>query len=278
MKDSCAILIPIYPPHYEYAYTFIEAAAPFFQLYFVFSSQSDFEFFEKKDKVHAIITNFPKNDHIANRKKLFGLSTLINSEYDYIIVIDAETKFLHETFSEERFQDVLRTYFQKKQIFGTTIDMSIQNANATRGILASCASVFPPETHNLLLQETGGFMVYTWWSGLPIYKREHLGDFLQYIDLNRIEWPHFDYILYSFYLIAYHKFHIINLVSFLPRKMLIENFVADSEEQLSTIVTQGLSLTYINFAQYEVYPKLCDMVGTSFLFHLDRLNLRKQTL
>lgn len=269
MIDWCAILIPIYPPHYEYAYKFIEKTSDIFHLYFIFSSEEDYSLFQRKDEIHFFLMPPTSPEGIINKKKLFGLSSLQNSSYTYILVIDAETDFLRSSFSEKNLADKIKTIFQAKQIYGKTIE-HFREQKTMSHVIHSCISLFPPEVWTPLLEETESFTIYSWWSDLPVYRREDIEDFLKYIPFEQLQFTHFDHILYSYYLIAYKGFHMCNLSSYIKGNIPLDYFIGTSEEQLISLYEKGLGFSYINYALYKTFPHFFQKIGAIFLYHLDR--------
>ena len=273
MIDWLAICIPIYPPHYEYAYRFLEKTSNLFPIYFVFSSQEDYELFERKDIIHPLI--YPVaisngNDSIINRKKLFALHSLQNSSYTYILILDAETDFLRESFEEKRFLQAIESFFTQKRIYGKTITGSRHYRQIVQ-IMKTCAESMPPEVFNCILKETDNFTIYTWWSDLPLYKREDLPDFLSKLEAQSISWFHFDHILYSYYLLGYHNFTIFNLEPYIQDPtVFFEDYIPDEEFQVQRLHELGVQYMYVRYSLYTKFSKLFDKFGSLFLFHLNR--------
>lgn len=269
MIDWCAILIPIYPPHYEYAYRFIEKTSDFFHLYFIFSSEEDYHLFEKKQHIHPIFLPPTSSTGIINKKKFYGLSCLKTSSYRYILVLDAETDFVRDSFSESILLQKIQDIFEQKQVYGKTIEYFREQKTMTHA-MNSCISLFPEDVLTRLLEETDTFTIYSWWSDLPVYRREDLDDFLKYIPFEDLEYTHFDHLVYSYYLIAYKEFHICNLSSNIQGTSPLDYFIAKSEEELLALYEKGWGFSYINYALYNSFPTFFQRIGTSFLCHLDR--------
>jgi hypothetical protein len=273
MIDWLAICIPVYPPHYKFAYTFIKNTNNLFHLYYVFSSQEDYELFEQKDKIHPLI--FPevitKNpESIINIKKIFGLHCLQNSSHKYILVMDAETDFLYKSFNEESLYFSIESFFDKKQIYGKNISNSTIYKTIQK-VMKSSAEALPVEYWLRILEETKEFSVYTWWSDLPVYKREHIPHFLSVLEVPKITWYHFDHMLYSYYLIAYEGFGIYDLTPLVKdSKVFIEDFIPKSESEIEQIHSAGVSYLYVCCSLYEKFPSVFDRIGSQFLFHLNR--------
>ncbi len=272
MLESLAICIPVYPPHYEYAYTFIRKTKDFFHLYFIFSSREEYDSFELKDDIFPLI--YPEvitidPDSIINKKKLFALHALKDSSYTYILVIDAETDFLRESYEETTFLHSLESFFSNQRIYGKTITGN-SYYKQLREIMETCADSFPPDLLNTLIQETDRFTVYTWWSDLPLYKREHLPHFLSLLQ-PPITWYHFDHILYCYYLIIYHKFKIVNVEPFIQDKtVLFENYIPQEELPIQRLHAAGVPYVYVCSSLFAKFPSLFKQLGSLFLFHMNR--------
>ena len=276
MIGWCAILIPIYPPHYEYAYRFIDRIANTFPLFFVFSSEEDIQSFQMKDSVNILLLPPTSPQGTINKKKIFGLHYLKTSSYEYIIVMDAETDFIHDSFSENRFKQTIECLFEQKIFFGMNIEH--HNEMKTMGfVMKSSISIFPSEVWTTLLEETNNLTVYTWWSDLPVYKRDTLENFLSYIPFENLQWEHFDHLLYTYYLVAYHGFHIKDVSFFLQSDKPIDSLPCASETELLSLQNEGLSFLYINFALYNSNLNFFKKLGTVFISHLDRKHLENTT-
>ena len=81
--NNIAFLIPIHPPYYHYIYSLINnlnLSNISIDIFLVFSSQSDFDLFEFKNKINPIIVNGPLNSNsYVTFKKFYGLKHLIES-------------------------------------------------------------------------------------------------------------------------------------------------------------------------------------------------------
>jgi len=272
MLESLVICIPVYPPHYEYAYTFIRKTKGLFHLCFIFSSNEDYELFALKDDIIPLIYPEPipnGDDSIINKKKLYALHALKDSSYTYILVIDAETDFLGESYNETKFLHSLEAYFSNQKIYGKTITEN-PHYKQLRKIMETCADSFPPDVLNNIVEETDRFTVYTWWSDLPLYKREHLSHFLSLLQ-PPITWFHFDYILYSYYLIAYQNFKIVNVEPFIQdRTLIFEDYFPTKESSILDLHAAGVPYLYVRSSLFAKFPSLFKQLGSLFLFHMNR--------
>jgi len=273
MIDWLAICTPVYPPHYEFAYQFLEKTKDLFHVYYIFSSQEDYDAFERKDAIHPLIYPEPigpDTDAIINKKKLFALRTLQHTSYTYLLVLDAETAFLPDSFDERTFRASLESFFERKRIYGKGIYESPHLRQLVQ-VMKTCAEVFPSETWGHLLQETRHFSVYTWWSDLPLYKREHLPHFFSILQSPYISWFHFDHILYSYYLILYHSFSIYSLDEWIhDRRTLLEDYIPSHEKEALLLHRVGVPYLYVHTSFYDRYPSFFQTIGTLFLYHLNR--------
>ena len=114
--QSCCIYIPIHPKHFDYIYNIIDNYTIPFDCIFCFTTEEDLDNFEYKHKLnnkfkYIIFSNlYPstkfreltlKNSWI-NAKKLLGLKYIYQTfEYEYIIICDAEIKFLNNVFFQQ---------------------------------------------------------------------------------------------------------------------------------------------------------------------------------
>jgi hypothetical protein len=177
---NIALIIPIYPPHYQVMYNFLNKnVTDIIDIFLVFSNQHDCELFDQKQKIKPLIlpNNF-KTGNIITYKKFWALTLLMNNiDYDYFIVCDAEIDIIPENFTMDNISNKVESIFKNKKIFGGETNGTF----GTNLINTQSASLFCLDDYNKLNELTNNFNLYYWWSDVPVYKREHLPDFFNKI-------------------------------------------------------------------------------------------------
>lgn len=207
MKRIC-ILIPTFPPHFKYAREVVKSFKRHnldkqADLYFVFSDNNEKEAFGdyKNCIILPISLRVFVNGGIINIKKLYGLFQLMN-DYEYIIVMDDEVKFIKNT----NLVDVCETFYDRKVLYGNQIYDTYKNELAK--IVIQCQTYFLSNKDNKKLSSN----LYLWFNQLCIYKTAYLKEFFEVTNilknLKNLAYNDFDYYIYMFYLILYHDFTI----------------------------------------------------------------------
>ena len=213
MQKKVAIIVPIYPPHFKRAKSLLESFKKHkldkqADLWFVFTNEE-----EKKEFVawdNSII--LPKelcifaNNGIINIKKIYALKYLTNNfNYQYSIILDAETKFLRNIDLIE----VCDSYFNKKELYGNLVN---KESNFLTERVKQQAKSYYLACENISLLDTD---YYLWFNQPCIYNMKHMGDFFLKIKYNenisQLKWEDFDYYLYMYYLILFQDFKIVDV-------------------------------------------------------------------
>lgn len=240
-KNKIAFLMPIYETHYDYAkdflYTFkkhkLDKQADF---YFVYSSQKDKEnspFKENSIVIPEEFKNTTREDGIINIKKLYGISYLKN-DYDYIIVIDAESIIIKKI----DLMQICDEFFNNKILWGMPIS---DNNNVVPKIFSDSRSFFDEKSKikddNLVF----------WFSNMCIYKSDTLDDFFKVTKLldnfDKLTFWSFDYYIYMYYLLLYQGFK--------PKSIILLNAFADVRDNV-------INLDYINKYMYMCSSEIYD--------------------
>lgn len=180
---NISFIIPIHPKHYHYIYDLIDIFCInniIIDIHLVFSNECDYNNFEKKDKIKKIIIPYTTRDSIVIYKKFFALEQLKNNiQYDYFIVCDAEITIIPENFTEKNILNKINNIYTNKLIYG-----GMSNDIEKNKITEQSAIIF--DVNNKLKNMTNNYILYYWWSDLPIYKREHLIDFFSKFNYNLV--------------------------------------------------------------------------------------------
>lgn len=264
--NNIAFIIPVAPKHYSYLYTFIESIYNIIDIHIVFSNIEEYNIFEEKDKIKPIIIKEQYHTNgIITFKKFYGLKYLINSDYDYFIVCDAESEIILENFMSLNVNNKINDIFNNKIVYGEKM-----NNDFLIKIMTISNDLFPIEQQEILKKETENYTLYIWWSNLPVYKKDHLIDFFHQINYDNICWYHFDYIIYQYYLILYHNFKIVNPNTQLLTLYLPFTTIEDETNQLNTLDTFKFGFSFINGPLYKRYVNYLKEKGTFLVGNLDR--------
>ena len=266
-KKELCFLMPIYPPHYNYAKYFIKSYFHFnydkqADLAFVFSNDSDKEKFYRVNGSgffrEVVVSDevLRESNGVINVKKMYALHELKN-EYTFIIVFDAESIFVKELdvlalcqrFHEEKILYGNKTIADPKWIYDSSKKM-------LEGYMDLSDSV------NLRLYTE----LYTWYNQPCIYNTEYLKDFFEITKIheryNELSVGSFDYMVFVLYLIVNQNYKIVDIGatsfwSFLESK----HFSAHNDN-------------YKHIRFYQCHPLLQDKLNNECLFlnmHLDRV-------
>lgn len=267
---SVALIIPLYQPHFHFIYNLIDImyknTENIIDLFIVFSNEEDYNLFEKKDKINKIIIPHINTNGIINFKKFYALDQLKNNEkYDYFIVCDAEILIIPTNFTESNILNKINKIYENKIIYA-----GISNYDKFFSINKKCTELFNKESYNKLSNITNDFTLYFWFSDLSVYKREYLIDFLNKIKYDNINYYHFDYIIYSYYLILYHNFYIKNITEIINHNMSLETYNTNNQEDLIKLKTIGYGFSFINPQLWLAHSNFLIQEGTFLIYHLDR--------
>jgi hypothetical protein len=211
--DNVALLIPVHPKHYTLMYALLNKLKDNkinIDIYCIFSNKGEYDTFEMKDMVKEIIPeSVPEDKSVVEYKRLYGLKLMINTKYDYIISCVSETDIIPENFTKENITKKLNDIFINKRLYGV-------NMPITKDIMVACANVYTGEDYKKIETATKNLSLYTYFYDVPVYKREHIPNFLDKIkyDTLKLTWFTFDNLMYDYYLISTHDFTIVDTSEF----------------------------------------------------------------
>lgn len=272
--NNIALVIPIYPPHYNYMYNLLNL----FKIndikidtYLIFSNNDDYLLFSMKDYIKPIF--IPQNIIMVNVpvfKKLYALDILQNNtNYDNFIVIDSEITIIPENFTEIILNEKINNIFLNKVIYA-----GYNNTDQIKYNINKISAIDFINNHNdKIIKDTLDFRLYFWWSDLPVYKREHLKEFFNLINYkkNYSIFGYFETIVYQYYLIIYHNFQIINLSSIITNlDWSLECFYPDDKNELIKLENLNYGFSYIREQLYLKHKNFLDKKGSLIIYHLDR--------
>ena len=267
-----AFIIPVHPPHYQFIYDLLLKLKKYnirIDIFLIFSSQEDYEVFAVKDGLKYFIGQNLNSAAIINSKKFYALQQLMNSAYDYFIVCDAEIDIIPENFTAANILQKIEGIFASRRLYGG----EVYGFTTLEPIMQACGSAFSDWDNSLIFDKTDGFGLYTWWSDLPVYKREHLPDFFsRIVDLSGVTWKHFDHLLYQYYLIANHGFGIINITQATGVRWSLEYLYTGNLGQLEALRATGFGFGWLGKKTFSLATDYYMKQGTFLLNHLDRAN------
>jgi len=266
--NNIAFIIPTYPPHYHYLYNILPKLKNIINIYLVFSNDEDYMSFTMKEYINPIIIKESINHNsIVTFKKFYGLKELIQSPFDYFIVCDSEIDIITENFTKDNVIQKINNIFSNKRLYAGEVDGGID-------IYRKCASLFPNDLEKLR-NITQNFTLNTWFSDLPVYRREDLSDFFNKIDYTNIvtslSWAHFDHIIYQLFLLLEKNFTIINTTPITNLKAPLEILVTNDNNICNNLLKEGYGFGWCNKHFYNINKLSLENNYKSFLiFHLDR--------
>lgn len=198
--ESCTI-IPVHPPHYEYALGALRTHEQFVgtNLYFVFSSDTDLNLFKQTQADGFNYLVYPdkltKEQNVITAKKFYAINEL-SKQYKYIGVFDSETLFVKEMDSDIVYKEIC--------------DSKIFKANVRRDSdhISDVAEMMGYLDNETLIQETEGFTLYWWFNEICVYEASLFNEFYEWLlnhpNASKItnEFKCFDYLLYSIWLVC----------------------------------------------------------------------------
>jgi hypothetical protein len=207
-----AFMMPVYPPHYDYARNFLRSFKKHkldkqADIWFVFSNNEDLAMFPDGENAIVIPPNIKLDivqvgrlrTGVINIKKFYGLS-MIKDKYEYVLMVDAETLIIKNIDLHKLCAD----FFDRQILWG-----NIPTNQIAKKIIESCRRHFD------ISEKFDNEDLYLWFNNPCIYRTSHLNDFFfttaileKFEDLSSLD---FDYYVYMLYLVFYHGFRIENI-------------------------------------------------------------------
>ena len=209
MNKVC-FLIPVYPPHFSYLDNFIESFKKYnynnqADICVVFTNEEESSSYKNKDINRLILPpqyRVFKNKGIINIKKLWALFMLKESQYDYILVLDAEALIVKHI----NLINIFNKFYNEKILWGNQATSG--GAPRVNKIKNSCKRFF-------MYKDKLDSNLYLWFNQPCIYKVSLLPDFFEKINfesnIKNLTWNDFDYYIYMYYLILYQDFKVKDL-------------------------------------------------------------------
>ena len=223
MIQKVCFLIPVYPRDYNFL-SFLNILPDInFDIILILSYHSDYELLEslnfKKIYKVLILEDFLKQEYITKLiddriiitfKKYFCLNKYKDT-YKYLATIDSEVRFINIDNIYEQFDN----FFSNKKVYG---GLAKFHKELIYKINYNSASIFSLLEQNKIEKGTYNFLLYFWFSDIPVYESNTLNEFLKYISYtdnelftSKLNWYIFDYIPYVSYVNLYHNFELVNI-------------------------------------------------------------------
>ena len=213
-KNKICFVMPIYPPHYEFARKFLSSFNNFginkqADVAFVFTNEDERNAWDDEGNFKLVMPPefrlfFSRG--IINIKKFWALNQL-KDLYEYFIVIDSETIIIKDI----DIYTLCNKYFSDKVLLGNQIINDYNGMAFFEFIKNNCKRFFKDENQIKRLNSN----LYLWFNQPCIYRADTLRSFFAItgikFELKFLTWFDFDYYIYMYYLILYHNFNIKNM-------------------------------------------------------------------
>lgn len=237
-------------------------------MYFVFSDVPQKDKFAARiydaysDELKFLI--LPENQlHYKSKvvvKKFYALRELMNS-YDYLVLIDSETRFIKKT----NYSDLCEEIWEKK----TCLNANISSDGFF--IMRQCFRTLSLSMYynRKLRKEFGNFKYNIWFNEIPVYKCSTLPSFFGWFDQFdsegwKNEWNCFEYYIYAAYLVLCEGFHINKFPEITSNGGVMEYLFEKPKEEQNEILNK--LETHWSSSKDAINDK------THLLFHLDRID------
>ena len=212
MNKICFIM-PIYPPHFEYANAFVRSFFTYqfdaqADLAFVFTSADEARVFKKINFAHFYktlilpkILRTTRENGIINIKKFYALKKL-HKHYKYLIIIDSESEIIKSV----NLAQLCDEFYANKRLYG---NISVCDASMIKN---ESKKFFGTKSSQKIPNDD----LYFWFNQPCIYKGEFITDFFnatnlaQTQDFLRLNLWSFDFYIYGYFLLLYKAKNLSN--------------------------------------------------------------------
>ena len=207
MKEVCFIC-PTYPKRYKLAMNLLESFNKFLSkqadFYFVFSNNYDSELFGDYGFKIVIPQDmiFKDKSSFVIGKKFFAID-LLKSKYRFLITLDDDSIF----FQSVDILHICQSFYNDKILLG--------NVTSDKPRIRAIKDMSLNALRKHQLQPICNPGLYLWFNQLCIYDSYYIDDFFDKIQYyNRrtsFKFEEFDFYMYSFFLILYHGFYVVDM-------------------------------------------------------------------
>jgi hypothetical protein len=263
----CAFVIPVYPPHFQYMYSVIGQLLGVVDVFLVFTNEAERKLYTATGHESIVLPENVHREGIINYKKFYALKHVLarREEYTHFIVCDSEIKLVLENFTADNVNSKIEHITRHKRVFGGQVvgDMFGRIISATT---------------NYFQDMNGGDVqaaakdLYTWWSDIPLYQRDHLNHFFECIKFEKedITWFHFDHCIYTQYLLRYQGFTVINVTECVNHGFSLEEYDQLPGDKLHILKELGYSFSHASQKTFNAHSDFLIQNGCFLIFHLDR--------
>jgi hypothetical protein len=155
------------------------------------------------------------DESVINLKKFLGLHWALQNGVEYAICLDSDTLAITGT---SRIHEVARENHEQALYLGAGIG-GISNRDLLGRILVESAGLFAPDEQKKIANFTDDHTLYTWFGDMPVYRREDLQAFFEYMTathgslvafFSALRWATFDHMLYVFHRVSHGNARIFN--------------------------------------------------------------------
>ena len=263
--SKVCILIPIHRPHYGYLNNITKISKITNTNVFIVLSDYDVEVVIKYTELNFINFNDLYAGNITNyitQKKLIGANHVFRQyDFDYVVCLDSEIR-LNKKFNNNVLLKVCEEFYLEGKLYGGgKIQDHFLQINLKCMDFNGC--------NDDLKREYGD--IYFWFSEIPIYKKDFFIEFYSEmrIEESSYEFSHFDFLLYSYWLVKHKNFQIVdwNKLSLDGKHQLnYSGEMIDNEEFLTFLECNRIYLHWIS----EDRAKKINRPYILFRYHLDR--------
>jgi hypothetical protein len=265
--STVSFIIPTHPPHYHYLYNILPKLKGIIDIHLVFSNSKDYEMFSMKELIIPIVVNGHINTRsIITFKKFYGLKQLMQSKYDYFIVCDSEIDIILENLTEENIRSKVEKNYDNKIFYAG----NIYNKHWVIDVNRVSSNLFSKDEQLKIKNITENFTLYSWFSDLHVYKRTDLSDFFKRIDYSNIEYIHFDYIIYQYWLLLERNFIIINTTPYTKMNWSLELLNEMNETLYEYLIANNYGFGWCNKTFYNNNKQFCLTNKTFIIYNIDR--------
>ncbi len=302
-QTDTAILIPIHRPKFNWLVSFLNSLALYdmpadARVMLIASDRGDFEYFAAALSYHplskhlmvlnaadwiashfsnALLERLRDNAEgaIINLKKMIGLQWALENGAQYALCLDSDVLAVAGV---TQLYEVAKVNHQKALYLGASIE-GVENCELLNRIIRETASLFAPDEQKAIAELTSGHTLYTWYGDLPVFAREELVAFFEYMQtvhgsmegfLSALKWGTFDHMLYVYFRICCRGAHIFDYrkklrISALPEFLSPRELFIISMKSAYEVGWIGASAAYDHPEAFRLLPKLC------LLSHFDRI-------
>lgn len=205
--NRCALIIPIYPPHYHYAKSILnDSKNSDVDIHFVFTNEQERIQFKHKTGYFPVVIGdeaeeLLRRGYLVTYKRFYGLSRVFAS-YEYVATVDAEIKILRKN----GWYDAMRSISESKTFYGARMPNDAARKIITESATKLCD--FPGIKDKLF-----DFELYSWFSDIPVFDCSVVDTYLDYIGLRstdkfieKLTWCVFDHLVYQYYMVTFKSY------------------------------------------------------------------------